>query len=184
MSRLQSFTALILSSFTLGNFSCVATADDSIGLKFSQAFLGTCVQDFPDTNKIKAAAKALAWKEITDPNVKAMLGPSDPSAMWQGWMMQTGDSKYFVGISEGQYEGKKIHNCNLAQDRTDVDGIIAELERLLNTKKISETIEAGQRYGTWEFERSGESFLLMIVDGTPMNFDLINASITTDFRAK
>jgi hypothetical protein len=177
------FTTICAAGILASVMGSLARAEDSVGMRFAQTFLGTCVQDFPNTDKIKAAAKTLGWKEIDDPNMKAMLGPSDSSATWQGWFVKVEESNYFVGISEGEYKGKKVQNCNVAQDRTKVDEIIAELEKLLKAKKISETVEAGQRYGTWEFDKSGEKFLIMTVDGTPVNFDLITVTIATDFRS-
>ena len=173
---------ICLASASLLNTN-IATAD-SIGLRFAQTFMGTCVHDFPDVSKLKAASKTFGWKEITDPNVKALMGPSDPSLSWQGWYMVVNSDKYFVGISDGVSEGKTFHTCSLVQDKVDVKATISELVKLLNANKLDETVEAGQRYGTWEFKNNGSSLLLMTTDGTPMNYDLINASVTTDFRSK
>lgn len=161
-----------------------ALAQQSVGLVFSQTFIGTCAQDFPDTDRLKAAAKTFGWKELNDPNIRAMFGPADPSAIWQSWFLTQDNSKFVVGISEGIVDGKQVRTCNLVQDRTDVKSVISELTKLLNATKIDESMEAGQRSMVWQFKKNDQSYLLLTLDGTPMNMELINATITSDIRAK
>ena len=179
----QIATTAVCFAFVALSGTSIAVAD-SVGLRFAQTFIGSCVHDFPDESKLRAAAKTFGWKEITDPNVKALMGPSDPSTTWQGWYVVVNSDKYFVGISDGISGGKAFHSCSLVQDKTDVKATIDELVKLLNANKLDETVEAGQRYGTWEFKSNGAPLLLMTTDGTPMNYDLITASVTTDFRSK
>jgi hypothetical protein len=157
-------------------------AQDSSSLRFAQEFVGVCAQDFPAVDKIKAAAKVFNWKEITDPNMRAMMGPASPDASWQGWLVIEKEDKYFVGISEGDINGKKTSSCSLVQDRVDVDSIISELAKILNAKKVEESTEAGQRQTLWEYQRGDERFLLTTVDGTPMKMMLLTATVITDFR--
>ncbi len=181
MSSLTKKLALSLVTAFLG-FPMNCEAQDSSAVRFAQEFVGICVQDFPAIDKIKAAAKVLNWKEITDQNIRAMIGPANPDAFWQGWLVVEKEDKYFVGISVGVVNGKNINSCTLVQDRTDVDAIIAELTKVLNAKKIDEAEEAGQRQITSEFEKGDQRYLLLTGDGTPMKMMAITATITTDFR--
>jgi hypothetical protein len=174
------FTITLVIALFGVSMSCFA--QDSAAVRFAQEFVGVCAHDFPAVDKIKAAAKVLNWKEITDPNIRAMMGPASPGALWQGWLVVEKEDKYFVGISEGTVSGKNINTCTVVQDRTDVDAIISELNKILNAKKIDEYEEAGQRQITSEIEIAGQRYLLMTGDGTPLKMMLITATIITDFR--
>ena len=157
-------------------------AQETPGLIFSRTFIGVCVQDFPDIDRVKVAAATFKWKEINDPDLRAMIGPADPAAKWQSWILVQDNETFIVGISESIAENGPVRTCSLVQDRTDVDGIITQLTSMLRASKLNESIEVGQRYTVWQFRKNDSTFLLMTTDGTPMNMMSINASIVTDFR--
>jgi hypothetical protein len=160
----------------------LSLAQESEALLFAQTFIGTCVQNLPDTDRVKAAAKAFGWVALDDPNYRKMMGPPDERASWTGWTFKEQGKVFAVGVSEGEANGKPVRMCTLVQDRIDVDGTISKLTELLQATKLQESVEAGQRYVLWQFKRDETPYLLVTLDGSPMNIMMLNASVSTDFR--
>jgi hypothetical protein len=49
------------------------------------AFLGNCVLNLPNLEKIRAASRVFGWKRLS-PDAMTMLGPLDSGAEAEGWM--------------------------------------------------------------------------------------------------
>lgn len=113
--RIATLVAVLVS---VANMSVVrAQSPAPIELSFVRSFIGTCLRDFPDIGRVRHAAKALKWLEMRDPNLRGMLGPADPKAQWEGWLMRVDGHAFLVGISEGLDGGRTVKSCSLAADR-------------------------------------------------------------------
>lgn len=147
-------------------------------LSFVRSFIGTCLNYFPDIERVKQTANALKWSEITDPNVKGMLGPADANAKWHGWLMRVDGYAFLVGISESPEQGRTVKSCSLAADRIDLPSVYSTLERLVSLKKQLDFSEDGQRNQQWVYARGTDRFALMAADGSPMKIDTLSLAIT------
>jgi hypothetical protein len=155
-----------------------AQSPATIELSFVRSFIGTCLQYFPDTARVRQAASALKWSEIKNPDFRGMLGPADPKAKWQGWLMRVDGYAFFVGISESTDQGKTVRSCSLAADRVDLRTVYGTLESLVSLKKQLDFNEDGQRNQLWVYARDADRFALMATDGSPMKMNTLSLSIT------
>ena len=149
-----------------------AVADDV----FVQAFMGNCVQNFPDLTKIEAAAIASGWKLITDPATLEMIGPAGGGGEWKAWGFKYQEKGFMLATGQNEVEGLRVSFCVLISEPTDIKATRTKIVDLLRATRLGESEEAGQRYETYEFKLEGRTLLLNFVDATPMGLKMLNVS--------
>ena len=125
-----------------------------------KSFLGNCVLNLPNLDKIRAGAKVFDWKPLSQ-EMNEVLGPVDPTAESEGWIVDEQDLRFFVAISEGVIDGEKWANCAIAA-RVSRPDFVALLESKLDLSNLYDETEAGQRYQTWTTSVNGYSMLIAL----------------------
>jgi hypothetical protein len=170
--------AIFLAALALLTGALPARAQTPAELSFVRSFIGNCLHFFPEIERVRQTATVLKWPEITNPDARGMLGPSNPGANWHGWMMKADGQAFLIGISEAVDEGRTVKSCTLAADRVELSSIYRNLEQLVSLKKQLDFNEDGQRNQLWVYARDADRFALMATDGSPMKMNALSLSIT------
>lgn len=143
---------------------------------FVQAFIGHCVQAFPDASKIEAAATAMRWKRITDPATLRMIGPVNEGSDWKAWGFKSDGKGFMLATGQNDANGQPARFCVLMSEPSNIDATRNQLVELLRAKRLDAREEGGQRYEIYQFEYDGRPMLLNFIDGSPMGMKMLNAS--------
>jgi hypothetical protein len=178
MRHVASVWLPVVCAFLAASSGAKAQTPDDIDLSYAQTFVGMCVQSFPDIERVRAGAKALAWPEITDPSIRAMLAPKNPDTKWDAWSFSDGKNTFLATISEVTVQGQRVKACSLFGDGVDTARAYANLNKLISLKKTFEEVQMGQRTTAWSLAMDGQDYGIVAVDGSPMKMKSINISIT------
>ena len=164
--RMTSVSAFVAARLTI--ITSVAHAQN-LGEELAKAFIGSCLQMLPRTDRIEAAARALAFKPI-EGDTAGMLAPQARDAAWKAWLVdQAPAPPFFLFISEGDFEGEKMKICGVSNPYAPEDQVVPHLLRILSLAgPIYTDIEAGQRTRIWRTELNDEEAIVSVVDATPM----------------
>ena len=124
-------------------------------------FLGNCVRNLPNVEKIRAASRVLGWKSLSR-DAAVMFGPIDPRAEFEGWLGTEKSVRYVVGISLGSIGAQPVTTCAIAQPEFKQVDLLRNLEAKLKLKYLNDEKEAGQRYRSWTSEVNGYSMMIML----------------------
>ncbi|WP_169803388.1 hypothetical protein [Sphingomonas pruni] len=152
---------------------------DTADMDFVQAFVGSCVQTFPDFARIEAAARAMKWKRVTDPDMLKMIGPADGGSGWKAWTFKTGKKGFLLSTGERDVEGKALKFCVLIAEPSDIEATRNHIVKLLNAKREYSSEEGGQRYATYSFLQDDKPLILNFIDAVPMSMKMLNVSTMT-----
>lgn len=146
---------------------------------FIQTFMGSCVLDFPDFNRVEAAAKALKWKRVTDPDQLKLIAPTDGGGSWKAWGFKSGKMRSLLSVGQRDVDGETLKFCVLIADPVESEITRNRIVKLLNATEESSSEQAGQRYRTYSVTKDGKPLLLNFIDAVPMGMTSFNASIIT-----
>jgi hypothetical protein len=156
----------MLKAFTVAAAICI-TASFAVNAAslpeetFVDAFLGNCVLNLPNLEKIRAASRLFGWKALPRDAMTA-IGPLDPDAQLEGWTANAGEVRHFIGISTGSIGQRRAVACTMANPELKQDVLLADLQKKLTIKMLNEESEAGQRYRSWTTSVNGYSVLIML----------------------
>lgn len=125
------------------------------------AFLANCTLNLPNLDKIRAASRTLGWKSLPR-DAATMMGPIDPSAQFEGWMVSDLAARYVVGISAGRIGVQPVVSCAVANPDVKQDALLGGLHQKLKLQILNDEREAGQRYRAWTTEVNGYSMLISL----------------------
>lgn len=130
------------------------------------AFIGTCVQNLPRLDKIRAYARSSGFEPLQE-DMLLMLGPIEPGVKTEGWVATTSNGqRYMLGITEGALDGVLHKNCAIAYKTENAEQLSREIVSLLDAKLDNNLSQSagGQRYRAWRYTNLDESFLLFATD--------------------
>ena len=156
-----------------------APSSDAADMDFVQAFVGSCVQAFPDFARIEAAARTMKWKRVTDPDRLKMIGPADGGSGWKAWAFKTGKKGFLLSTGERDVEGKALKFCVLIAEPSDIEATRNHIVKLLNAQLQDSSEEGGQQYATYSFVQNGKPLFLNFIDAVPMGMKMLNVSTMT-----
>ena len=155
---LKTFT-VATAAFITGSFAVNAASLPEEA--FVDAFLGNCVLNLPNLEKIRAASRLFGWQALSRDAMTA-IGPLDPDAQCEGCMASEADVRYFIGVSTGSMGQQQAVACTMANPDLKQDVVLADLQKKLTLKMLNEESEAGQRYRSWTTSVNGYSMLIML----------------------
>jgi hypothetical protein len=133
------------------------------------AFLGNCVLNLPNLEKIRAASRVFGWKRLS-PDAMTMLGPLDSGAEAEGWMATQDSLRFIVGISSGIIESQRAASCSVTHPDVKQIALLDSLYRKAALKPLNyDELEAGQRYRAWTTQANGYSVLIMLTTAADEN---------------
>ena len=163
-------TLAIFSGATFGVPASIAQADQGTDAQnLARSFVGNCVQNEGRTDKITSAAKTFGWRELSG-DMKAMLGPQDPSVEYSGWFVTESETPpYLLGISKGELNGAIYETCSLASPNMNMDSVLLEVEKLLSLGKLIDDSESGgQRYRVWSTDSIADKSFMSVTSAPKM----------------
>lgn len=135
------------------------TKEASVENLFFEFFNSTCLLNMPQLDKVRATARLLDWKPITG-DAAVMLAPSNPNAPFEGWAATYQGRNFFIGLSEGVLESKKVVICAATERKLDQEVLVSIIETNIKARIDNDEIENMQRYRGWVSAKDGESVLL------------------------
>ena len=129
-------------------------------------FIGACVQNMPQLEKVEAMASLMDW-EVLDEEMLVAFGPTEPGIEMLGWLANRGEpTQMFVGITNGAVDEKHVQSCTVAMSSPSKSEIVQQIvNSVADFERPSDAYdEAGQRYRTWKYNNRGDSFVLAVVD--------------------
>lgn len=154
----------LFSAVLLGAAAPVVRADaqsQSLEATLVDVFLGHCVRNLPNVEKIRAASRVLGWKPLS-PDAAIMFGPVDSNVKFEGWLGTEKSVRYMIGISLGSIGTEPVTTCAIAQPDLGQSDLVRNLEAKLTLKYLNDEKEAGQRYRSWTSEINGQSMMIML----------------------
>ena len=152
---------------------------------FVQTFMGSCAIEIGNHDRVRAAAKAMKWKLITDPNARKMLGPADGNQKWTGWLIQQDKRGFMLALTEGEIDNLSVLTCTLVGDVSDVDATKRRIVQLLAADRQANDEANGQRTEVWNFKSERGRQALSSIDAQAMGMKTLNAGIVmnkADFK--
>jgi hypothetical protein len=126
-----------------------------------EAFLGNCVLNLPNLEKVRAASRVFGWKALSRDETMVM-GPLDRSADAEVWMAADKNVRYLIGISRGTLGSQPIASCTVAHPELQQKAVLGSLQDKLKLKYLNDEREGGQRYQSWTAEVNGYSQLITL----------------------
>jgi hypothetical protein len=151
-----------------------------------KAFVGICVQTVPNLDRVDAAARLAAWKEIKGDAAK-MIAPQDPAADFRGWLVENeANVPFFVAVSESAPPGRHIAVCSVGNPFAPMLPVRRALEKFLGLNApISQDVSGGQQNIVWSTSSGTADVLISLLAASPMNEDGITLSATViEHRAR
>lgn len=147
---------------------------------FLQAFSGNCLQNATDHDRIRAAADEFGWERMTDPEQLRMFAPEEADVDWSAWNFVNGERPFAVAISNGQIDGSLVSTCSVMAEVADITATKQRLVDMAEANLIDRMEEGGQLYEFYSFEHRGNEFVLSFLDGTPMEINILRASVMSN----
>lgn len=139
-----------------------------------ETFLGSCALQMPNLDSIRAASRVMNYEPLSD-DMMAMLGPVDPTAESEGWIVPMGDEKLFLGISEGMFHDKPVAICSVAAKIADPELVISRLTEMNSIgSKRYDKVRLGQRTRVWTLIGHGPDDVALLIDGVPSGIDAMS----------
>lgn len=135
------------------------SADASREMSFLEFFNGVCLLNMPRIDKIKAGAREMKWSHLTG-DAAVMIAPADPNAAFEGWSVQQDKEIYFVGVSDGSVDSRRVVTCATAGRGFNQDSLVKTIESNVTSERINDEVETMQRFRAWRITVSGQTFLL------------------------
>ena len=145
------------------------------------AFVGNCVLNLPNLEKVRAASRIFGWKSLP-PDVATMLGPIERRAQFEGWLASEETVQYIIGISMGSIGRQSVSSCSVANPQSKQHSLVDGLQKKLKLNPLTDDIEAGQRYRSWTTEANGYSVLITVT--TMQNENSPGASLTAAVKLR
>jgi hypothetical protein len=160
-----------LPTFFAGALLAVSTSAQTPSLEktFVEAFIGHCILNLPNLEKIRAASRLLGWKPLSG-DAAVMLGPLDRGAkaeMWlatekEMWLATEKGDLFLIGISTSAIGTQPTVSCSMAHPKLQQSEMSEELSKNLTLKFLSDEGEAGKRYRSWTTSANGYNVLVML----------------------
>ncbi len=157
------------------------TAQQAAAESLVKSFIGLCVLNVPNLDRVEATARISSWKEIKGDALK-LIGPQDPSNESKAWMVKGAATTTFaLAISRGMLNGKRISACSVGDPYAPMLPIRSALEKFLQLQKpISQDISGGQQNVVWSTNSGMGDLLIYLLDATPMNENGITITATVN----
>lgn len=161
--------AVVLMPISLAAQTFSERAAAVTGEDFVRAFLGNCVYNSGDFQRLINAAEALGFTELPE-EMRPILAPQDPNAEFFGFSAQSGEgAPYIIGLSRGELDGRTLINCAIANPYIETAKVVFALQNFLQVDRPSyEDITMGQRYRLWMVNGWSEGTLVSLMDAEPM----------------
>ena len=147
---------------------------------FLQVFSGNCLQNATDHDRIRAAADEFGWERMTDPEQLKMFAPEDADVGWSAWNFVNEERPFAVAISNGQIDGSTVSTCSVMAEVANITATKQRLVDMTEANLIDRMEESGQLYEFYSFKDRGNELVLSFLDGTPMDMNILRASVVSD----
>ncbi len=134
-------------------------AETVLDKKLVEAFVGNCIQNLPQLEKIRAAARVFGWSALSADQLMAM-GPQNPSTKFEGWYVKDDTASYLLGISSGNVNSINAVTCTIASPDLTPASFIPALHKLIGLKALDDQSEGGQRYRAWTTTANQNSIMV------------------------
>lgn len=129
--------------------------------EFFAFFNRACLLNMPRLDKVRAIARLSQWKPVTG-DLATLMAPADPASTGEGWAVTEGGRSMFVGISEGELNGRKMATCAALGTKFNSSKLVKIIESNLGSSALSNEVENLQRYRVWKGSVSGQQVLVQL----------------------
>jgi hypothetical protein len=171
---LAGFMAMAASTALSDSVAKLIANPDSI----ARSFIGHCLQNSGDYNRIVSFAEALNFDRIPQ-ELDVLSAPQNPYDDFSQFKATDENGAVFlIGASRSKLDGIPMVACSFGFEDLDLDALVASLDRYIGLGRPQhEFTEMGQHYRIWEPVEEIVGSQIVLVDGAPMQMNVGSISL-------